>query len=84
MIELNRIDMINRTPNPPALNQNLAANFKQAIRDCDGLLVVEQVRQDGFGALSPWFVKHWQKRHKPIHKKPLSWIPAIFPPGIRR
>ena len=53
IIELNRIDMINRTPNPPALNQNLAANIKQAIRSCDGLLVVEQVRQDGYGTLSP-------------------------------
>ena len=52
-IELNRIDIINRTPNPPALNQNLAENIKQAIRSCDGLLVVEQVRQDGYGTLSP-------------------------------
>lgn len=51
--ELNRIDLINRTTNPPGLNQNLAANIKQAIRSCDGLLVVEQVRQDGYGTLSP-------------------------------
>jgi rfaE bifunctional protein kinase chain/domain len=53
IIELNRIDIINRTPNPPALNQNLAVNIKQAIRHCNGLLVVEQVRQDGYGTLSP-------------------------------
>ena len=60
-IELNRIDIINRTPNPRALNQNLAENIKQAIRSCDGLLVVEQVRQDGYGTLSPLSEKHWPK-----------------------
>ena len=52
IIELNRIDIINRTPNPPDLNQKLAANIKQAIRNCDGLLVVEQVRHDGYGTTS--------------------------------
>ena len=53
IIELNRMDIINRTPNPPNLNERLAANMINAIQSCDGLLVVEQVRQDGYGTLSP-------------------------------
>jgi bifunctional ADP-heptose synthase (sugar kinase/adenylyltransferase) len=52
-IELNRIDLINRTPNPEALNKALAANVLNAIETYDGILVVEQVRLDGYGTLSP-------------------------------
>lgn len=52
-IELNRIDLINRTPNPEALNQALADNVRQALAEYDGLLVVEQVHLDGYGTLSP-------------------------------
>lgn len=51
--ELNRIDIINRTPNPAELNQQIASNLKHAIQDCDGVLVAEQVRRDGYGTLSP-------------------------------
>lgn len=53
VIELNRIDLINRSPNSDELNQQLAENVHQALKHCDGLLVVEQVKQDGFGTLSP-------------------------------
>lgn len=53
IIELNRMDIINRTPNPPNLNEKLTANIKIAIQSWDGLLVVEQVRQDGSGIHSP-------------------------------
>ncbi|MDY6873411.1 MAG: hypothetical protein SVR81_05525, partial [Chloroflexota bacterium] len=53
IIELNRIDLINRSPNPESLNEALAANVRQALETYDGLLVVEQVRQDGYGTLSP-------------------------------
>jgi rfaE bifunctional protein kinase chain/domain len=52
-LELNRIDLINRTPNPEALNEALAGSVHQALEDYDGLLVVEQVRLDGYGTLSP-------------------------------
>lgn len=52
-IELNRMDIINRTPNSPTLNQRLTDNLRVALETWDGLLVVEQVRQDGFGTLSP-------------------------------
>ncbi len=52
-VELNRIDIINRTPNPPDLNQQLAALLQEAIQEWDAILVVEQVDKDGFGALSP-------------------------------
>ena len=52
-IELNRIDLINRSPNPEALNEALAENVLRAIEAYDGILVVEQVRLDGYGTLSP-------------------------------
>lgn len=52
-IELNRIDLINRSPNPESLNEALAENVLKAIEAYDGILVVEQVRQDGYGTLSP-------------------------------
>jgi rfaE bifunctional protein kinase chain/domain len=52
-IELNRIDILNRFPNPQDLNQQLAEHVRRAVADFDGILVVEQVAQDGFGTLSP-------------------------------
>ena len=52
-IELNRIDIINRTPNPPALNDSLVDHLKQALLTHDGILVLEQVCNDGCGVVSP-------------------------------
>jgi len=52
-IELNRIDIINRAPNPHTLNQALAENIRQVIKTYDGILVVEQVRKEGYGTMSP-------------------------------
>lgn len=52
-IELNRMDIINRSPNPPELNDQLAGFLKQAISENHGVLVVEQVKMDGYGTLSP-------------------------------
>jgi len=52
-IELNRIDIINRSPNSSTLNQALADYVRKAIQTYDGILVVEQVKQDGFGTMSP-------------------------------
>ena len=52
-IELNRIDLINRSPNPDSLNEALAENVLKAIETYNGILVVEQVQQNGFGTLSP-------------------------------
>lgn len=51
-IELNRMDIINRSPNPESLNGLLVDHLKQAILTHDGILVVEQVQQDGFGVMS--------------------------------
>lgn len=51
--ELNRIDIINRTPNPQDLNVLLAEHLEQALLTHDGILVLEQVRNDGCGAISP-------------------------------
>lgn len=51
-IELNRIDMINRSPNPDTLNVTLSENIRRAIEEYDGILVVEQVKSDGCGTLS--------------------------------
>ena len=52
-VELNRIDIINRSPNPHAINAALAENIKQAIQAFDGILIVEQVKEDGYGTMSP-------------------------------
>ena len=51
--ELNRIDIVNRSPNPDRLNAALVNHLKQAIHSYKGILVVEQVKQDGFGVMSP-------------------------------
>ena len=53
IVEQNRIDIINRTPNSPELNQALAENLRRAAEEYDGILVVEQVNRDGYGNLSP-------------------------------
>ena len=52
-VELNRIDLINRSSNPDSLNATLAENVHRAIEKYDGILVVEQVKMDGYGTLSP-------------------------------
>jgi rfaE bifunctional protein kinase chain/domain len=52
-IELNRIDIINRSPNPDPVNVLLAHHLEEAVTANDGILVVEQVRHDGFGVMSP-------------------------------
>jgi len=52
LIELNRIDIINRTPNPQALNLALNENLNKAILHHDGVLALEQVKNDGYGTLS--------------------------------
>jgi rfaE bifunctional protein kinase chain/domain len=52
-IELNRIDIINRSPNPEALNSLLVDQLQQIFLAFDGILVVEQVKQDSFGVMSP-------------------------------
>jgi rfaE bifunctional protein kinase chain/domain len=52
-IELNRIDIINRTTNPPALNELLVNHLEQALLTHDGILVLEQVRNDACGVISP-------------------------------
>lgn len=53
VIELNRIDTINRSPNSDELNRALAENLQQVITAYEGILVTEQVKQDGYGTLSP-------------------------------
>lgn len=53
VVELNRIDIINRTINPQELNQALINNLTEATLLYDGILVLEQVKNDGFGTLSP-------------------------------
>jgi len=51
--ELNRIDIVNRTPNPPGLNDLLVDHLKQAFNSHDGILVLEQLQNDGCGVMSP-------------------------------
>jgi len=50
--ELNRIDIINRCETPHPLNLALAEKVRQAIQTHDAVLVVEQVKHDGFGTMS--------------------------------
>ena len=51
-IELNRIDIKNRTPNPLELENEIIQRVRMAIQDHDGILVTEQVKDDGCGVLS--------------------------------
>ena len=53
MIELNRIDIRNRTPISPDLEAEIIRCVQEAIQDHDGILVTEQVADDGCGVLSP-------------------------------
>ena len=52
-IELNRIDVKNRTPNPLELENEIIQRIRMAALDHDGILVAEQVKDDGCGVLSP-------------------------------
>lgn len=52
-VELNRIDIRNRSPNPPDLEAALIECVYAAIKEYDGILVTEQVAEDGCGVLSP-------------------------------
>jgi rfaE bifunctional protein kinase chain/domain len=70
-LELNRIDLINRSPNPEALNQALADNVLNAIESYDGILVVEQVRLDGYGTLSPTVRKALAEASRRHPEKPV-------------
>ena len=53
IIELNRIDVMNRTPNPTELENEIIQRIRMAIQGHDGILVTEQVKDDGRGVLSP-------------------------------
>ena len=53
-VELNRMDIINRSPNSHELNIALSESLRKALKNCDGVLVVEQVKQDGYGTMSPF------------------------------
>ncbi len=52
-IELNRIDVMNRTPNSMELENDIIQRIRTAIQGHDGILVTEQVKDDGRGVLSP-------------------------------
>ena len=51
-IELNRIDIINRSLTPDEINIQLSEKVRQALGQYDGILVVEQINKDGFGTMS--------------------------------
>lgn len=52
-VELNRIDIRNRSPNSSDLEDEIIHRMQSAIPDHDGLLVTEQVVDDGCGVLTP-------------------------------
>ena len=52
-IELNRIDIINRSPTPEQINLALLKKVRKAVSSYNGILVLEQVNQDGYGVMSP-------------------------------
>ncbi len=70
-IELNRIDLINRTRNPEMLNVALAENVRLAIESYDGILVVEQVKMDGCGTLSPLLRETLSDVSEMVPQKPI-------------
>lgn len=51
-IELNRMDIKNRTPNSEKLENEIIACIRNVLQDHDGILVTEQVKDDGCGVLS--------------------------------
>lgn len=51
-IELNRIDIVNRSLTPDEINSQLSEKVRQALGQYDGILVVEQINKDGFGTMS--------------------------------
>lgn len=83
-IELNRIDLINRTPNPETLNAALAENVLDAIETYDGILVVEQVRLDGYGTLSPTVRKALAEASEQHPEKPVMIDSRHFAPHYER
>ena len=52
-IELNRIDVKNRTINPVELENEIIQRLRAVIKDHSGVLVTEQVEDDGCGVMSP-------------------------------
>jgi len=70
-IELNRMDIINRSPNPHHLNDQLATHLTQAIEEYDGILVVEQVKMDGYGTMSSLLRSILSNLAKEYPKKPI-------------
>ena len=70
-VELNRIDILNHSLNPKGLNQQLADNTQQAIDEFDGILIVEQVKDDGFGTMSPLLRDTLARISKNYPQKPI-------------
>lgn len=52
VVELNRVDVKNRSALPLRLEEELIRSLRARIQDLDGLLVAEQVRQDGTGTIT--------------------------------
>jgi rfaE bifunctional protein kinase chain/domain len=52
IVELNRIDVKNRTPTPIDLENEIIQRIRIAIKEHDGILVTEQVQDDGCGVIT--------------------------------
>ncbi|MDZ4782868.1 MAG: PfkB family carbohydrate kinase [Planctomycetia bacterium] len=51
--ELNRLDLRNNRPLSPASEERLLAELEQVFRTTDGLIVLDQVNEEGWGVINP-------------------------------
>ncbi|MCA9101373.1 MAG: carbohydrate kinase [Planctomycetales bacterium] len=52
-VELNRLDIRNRTPMPADLEAAVIARLGRVFAECDGLIVLDQVNEEGVGVVTP-------------------------------
>lgn len=57
-VELNRVDLRNRAPLAAEVEQEFIAHVTQVFESTDGLIVLDQVNEEGWGVIGPRVRKH--------------------------
>jgi rfaE bifunctional protein kinase chain/domain len=57
-VELNRLDIRNRSPMPAELEQTIIERLDVVFAECDGLIVLDQVNEEGIGVVTPVVREH--------------------------
>lgn len=57
-VELNRLDIRNRSPMPAELEQAIIQRLDTVFAECDGLIVLDQVNEEGVGVVTPGVREH--------------------------